>query len=141
MTKINPLDIMLPVTLTVHAPAEQAWELLVDTRRWPVWGPSVRRVQSPPGRISRDCCGRVETILGFSVNFTVTDWVDNCYWRWRVAGIPATGHRVDALSDDSCRVTLTVPLPAFFYLPLCWLALRRIRRILTAPTSPDRSSA
>jgi hypothetical protein len=47
-----------------------------------------------------------------------------------VAGIPATGHRVEALGPGRCRVVFEVPLLAAPYLAVCRLAAHRIRTIL-----------
>ena len=51
-------------------------------------------------------------------------------WGWEVAGIPATGHRVESLGPDRCRVVFEVPLLAAPYLTVCRLAAQRIRNIL-----------
>ena len=57
---------MAPLTtsVTVSAPAAAAWELFVDTRRWPEWGPSVARVECDDRCIGEESHGRVQTVLG-----------------------------------------------------------------------------
>ncbi len=52
------------------------------------------------------------------------------YWDWRVAGVAATGHRVEPLGPNRCRLTFTVPGWAFGYGLVCRLALMRIDRLL-----------
>jgi len=70
--------------------------------------------------------GRVRTAVGVSLPFVVTDWELGHRWAWRVAGIPATGHRVEPLGADSCRAVIEVPLWAGAYAALCWVALGRL---------------
>ena len=85
---------MLKVTESISAPAAIAWTLLTDTRAWPHWGPSVRAVDAPARFITAGMRGRVQTTPGPWLPFEITDWEEGTYWRWRVGGIPATGHRV-----------------------------------------------
>jgi hypothetical protein len=40
----GPMTSMPTVSLDVAAPANFVWRLLIDTREWPLWGPSVRAV-------------------------------------------------------------------------------------------------
>jgi hypothetical protein len=100
------------------------WDLFVDTEQWPAWGPSITDVRSPERRITHGTTGAVRTIGGLWVSFEVTDCTDY-RWRWRVAGIPATGHRVDA-RPDGCRAAFEVPLLAAPYLFVCRRALSNI---------------
>jgi hypothetical protein len=52
-------------------------------------------------------------------------------WTWRVARVPATGHRVDPLGDR-CRVSFEVPLVAAGYVPVCRRALDNVASLATA---------
>lgn len=117
---------MPDVTATLDVPAAVAWRLLTDTHAWPQWGPSVRAVDSPQRFISAGTRGRVQTTLGLWLTFEITDWEEGRAWAWRVAGIPATGHRVTTVTESSCRVAFTIPHWAPFYVPVCRIALRRI---------------
>lgn len=128
-------------SVDIEAPAEDAWRLLTDVRRWPEWGPTVtdarldveRRV-----RLAPDSTGRVRTPLGVWLPFTVTQWHDDGArraWSWRVGGVPATSHEVVA-DGFACRVRFAVPLWAPAYLPVVELALRRIRSIAEQETGP-----
>jgi len=112
------------------APASAAWELLTDTARWSQWGPSVSRVESAEQQIGPGSTGRIQTIIGVWLPFRVTGFAAGHRWDWEVAGIPATGHRVEPLGPDRCRVVFEVPLLAAPYLPICRLAAGRIRNIL-----------
>lgn len=120
----------METSVEIPAPAAAAWELLTDTSRWPQWGPSVSRVESAQQRIGPGSTGRVQTTIGVWLPFRITEFVAGQRWNWEVAGIPATGHRVESLGPDRCRVTFEVPLLAAPYLAVCRLALQRIRNIL-----------
>jgi hypothetical protein len=126
------------VTRTVEAPAGQAWEVLVDIRRWPEWGPTLRSATLDHGghRLGPGATGRLRPVLGPSLGFCIDHYDDDPAdgvrsWSWRVADVPATGHRVDDLGDGHCRVGLSVPLLAVPYALACAEALRRIDGILT----------
>ncbi|MEV5052259.1 SRPBCC family protein [Arthrobacter sp. LAR12-1-1.1] len=129
------------VSRRIAASTEDVWALLTDTSRWPDWGPSITGVEpaaARPGPAARPgsgglafCSrGKVRTVLGAALPYTVTAFEAGRYWSWSVAGIPATGHRVIP-QDGGCLVTFTVPWWAPAYLPVCALALRRIERLAT----------
>jgi len=117
----------LSTSAQIHAPASVAWALLTDTHAWPLWGPSVRAVDAPTRFITAGTRGRVQTTLGLWLPFEVTDWEEGRHWHWRVAGVPATGHRVTPTVANRCAVTFTLPRWAPFYIPVCRVALGRIR--------------
>ncbi|MCU0974734.1 MAG: SRPBCC family protein [Steroidobacteraceae bacterium] len=121
---------MLETRRQIEASADLAWNLLVDTVRWPEWGPSVRAVDCPRRFVGPGATGRVKTSVGPWLGFQITEWEEGSYWRWRVAGVPATGHRVIARGPADCEVVFEVPRWAPFYLPVCAAALRRIGLIL-----------
>lgn len=114
---------------SIDAPAEELWELLIDPARWPEWGPSVRSAKIDGDALRRGARGTVSTVLGVDLPFEVTSWVEGCEWSWRVAGLPATGHRVVPISDGRCRVGFAVPWPAAPYLVVCRAALHRLDAI------------
>ena len=127
------------VSRRIAASAEDVWALLTDTGKWPAWGPSITGVEPAAagipagphaGGLAPGSRGRVRTVLGAALPYTVTAVEPGRYWSWSVAGIPATGHRVDP-QDGGCLVTFTVPWWAPAYLPVCALALRRIERLAT----------
>jgi hypothetical protein len=118
---------MLEVAATLDAPAAVAWALLIDTRAWPQWGPSIRAVDAPLRFISAGTRGRVQTTVGLWLPFEVTAWEECRAWAWRVGGVPATGHCVTPMTATSCRVAFTIPRWAPFYIPVCRAALGRIR--------------
>ncbi len=120
----------------VAAPAEVAWNLLVDVERWPEWGPSVRSARLLSERFGDGTRGLVTTALGFDLPFEVTSFEPGRSWSWSVAGVPATGHRVESTGEDACRVGFGVPAIALPYLVVCRVAIARIAEI--APREPVR---
>jgi hypothetical protein len=106
-----------------------AWRVLTDTRTWPVWGPTITAVDVDTPVIDAGSRGRLRTPVGLWLPFEVTELVVEDHWRWRVAGVPATGHRVEA-RPGGCWVGFEVPALAAPYLAVCRLALGRIARLV-----------
>lgn len=128
------------VTRTIDAPAPAVWELLVDTTYWPAWGPTVFAVELAGDRtgtrIGPEARGRVRTVGGVWLPFRISAFDDHDanavrVWAWRVAGVPATRHRVESVADERCRVGFYVPALAAPYVAVCAAALRRIDRMAT----------
>lgn len=117
----------LLVSRRIDAPADRVWDLLVDTERWPDWGPSITAVRCPDRRIREGSTGRVRTVGGLWLPFEVTTCAPY-RWTWRVAGVPATGHRVEPL-DRGCLAAFEVPLLAIPYMFVCRRALRAIEEL------------
>jgi len=117
----------LVVDRFVGADPDVVWDLLCETDRWPEWGPSVSDVRSSDRRIEAGTTGEVQVAGGPWVPFEITSCEDY-RWTWRVAKIPATGHRVDA-APGGCRVVFEIPLVAAGYAVVCERALRRIERL------------
>jgi len=124
----------LVVARTVDADPDDCWELLVDTERWPEWGPSVRAVDTERRYVEEGLTGQVELPGGLSVPFEITSCVDR-RWTWRVARIPATGHFATAV-DAGCRVGFEIPLLAAGYAPVCVRALGSMASLLE-PTNDE----
>jgi hypothetical protein len=120
----------LEASHVLSAPPEAAWELLVDTRRWPEWSPLIEAVEATDRRVRAGTTGRVR-VPGVWLPFTVTACADR-RWTWRVARLPATGHRVDDLGADRCRLVFELPLRGAGYAPVCLRALERIETVLEA---------
>lgn len=102
------------------------WRVLTDLDRWAEWGPSVRAATLDSERFEAGATGTVTTAIGVTLPWKVTEYVDGERWGWKVAGIPATHHTVEALDDDRCRAGFDVAWPAAPYLTVCAVALRRI---------------
>lgn len=118
----------------LQAPAEVAWGLLIDTRSWPAWGPSVRAVETePPVLSAAGQRGRLRGPLGPWIGFEITSFAPGRRWTWKVASVPATGHRVDPLDAHRCEVVFEVPVFALPYATVCHLALRRIASLAEDP--------
>lgn len=114
----------------MEAPADVVWHLITDTRTWPSWGPSVLAVDTPERYIRAGLAGRIRTPIGLWLPFTIETFRQYRYWDWRVGGLAATGHHVEAIEEDRCRLDFTVPIWAFGYGIVCRLALNRIQRLL-----------
>lgn len=119
----------LTIGKTYAISSDVIWWLMTDTRLWPLWGPSVRAVDCSDAVINSASTGRILTALGLWISFAVGDFVPGIYWDWRVAGVPATGHRVKPLGPGRCRLSFDMPAWAVAYLPVCYLALMRIQRL------------
>ncbi len=124
----------ITVSRTIDASASAAWDILVDVERWPSWGTSIRSadVDGDGTRIGPGASGSVTTIVGVTLPFRISDWVDGSHWRWQVAGLPATGHTVDTVSAERCRVSMDVPWFAAPYAVVLQRALANIDRALMA---------
>ncbi len=123
---------MAPIRVTqdVAASPQRSWDVLVDTRLWARWGPSVTAVDlhGQGTRISAGSTGRVLTIVGIWLPFEITEFVDGERWAWSVQGIGATGHEVRDRPSGS-QVVFHVPLLAAPYAVVCRIALDRVRRL------------
>ncbi len=139
----------LAVDARLAVAPETAWDALIDTERWPAWGPSVTDVDCDDRRVLTGSTGRVRLPGGVWVPFRVTHLAGR-RWTWRVARIPATGHRVesvdggvtdgdgdgtgaggdDASEEDECRVVFEVPPLAAGYVPVCRRALGDLANLL-----------
>ena len=123
----------LVVAREIAAAPDVAWCVLTDTHRWPEWGPSVVGVASEDQFVRRGTRGHVRTVGGLELPFRVTECTDR-RWTWRVAGVPATGHRVEPL-ETGCRVVFEIPPLAAPYALVCRRALGTIERL--AENAPE----
>ena len=120
----------LAVGRDVDAGPEPTARTLRDTRRWPDWSPSVSGVESADRYVETGTTGRV-CVAGAWIPFRVTA-ATRLRWDWEVAGLPATGHRVERYSGapDRCRAVIEVPLIAAPYVPVCRRALDRFAALV-----------
>ena len=119
----------MKVSRTIEAPAEEVWRVLIDTRLWPEWGPSVREVDSPERYIAAGVKGRIKTLFGIWLPFEITLFEPPTCWHWNVAGLPATGHRVVSHGRTGCELIFEVPYGAVPYAAVCRRAASRIARL------------
>jgi uncharacterized protein YndB with AHSA1/START domain len=117
----------MSTSVEVPAPAEEVWHLIATFDRWAEWGPSIAGAEAAAHEVAPGVTGRVRTAVGAWLPFEVTEVTPGRSWAWRVAGIPATGHRVDPIGEGHCRVTFTTPWPTAPYLAVLAMALRRVR--------------
>lgn len=117
----------LEVSEEIDAPAERLWDLLTDTDQWAEWGPLLSSVECDDSQIRTGTTGTLNTSFGVSLPFEVTSCV-TFRWTWKIAGIGATGHRVEPLNGHS-RVVFEVPLLAGGYAPVCGIALTNLAEV------------
>ncbi|MEE4376271.1 MAG: SRPBCC family protein [Candidatus Competibacteraceae bacterium] len=122
----------IQVARIINAPPGPVWAILTDIQQWPHWGPSVRAVQCADRHICKGSSGRVLTALGFWAPFVITEFEEGRYWCWRVFGIPATGHRVESIGEDRCRLLFEIPTLATPYAVVCKIAMKRIAHLSKA---------
>lgn len=115
----------------MEAPADVAWEFLVDPEFWPLWGPSVRAAQIDGDRMAAGARGTVTTVARFAVPFEITNFDDGIRWAWKIVGVEATDHTVEPIGSNRCRVGIGVPWPAAPYLAICKVGLSRLERLAT----------
>lgn len=113
----------------VEAPPDRVWRLLIDFTEWPRWGPSIRSVSVLAPEAGPGVTGSVRTVIGVRLPFEITGWIEGRWWSWRVAGIPATTHRIEPIGPASTLVTFTVPRIAAPYATVLSTGLKRLKRI------------
>jgi uncharacterized protein YndB with AHSA1/START domain len=114
------------VAAVVDATPEAVWALIAEPARWPAWGPSITAVSCPDVTLRTGTRGRVRTVLGIWLPFTVTEVDPGRRWGWRIGPVAATGHRVEEVGDGRTRVVFEVPGWAAPYTLVCRRALERI---------------
>ncbi|MDT8419526.1 MAG: SRPBCC family protein [Desulfuromonadales bacterium] len=119
----------MQISQPIEAPIEKVWDILTDTRQWPLWGPSISAVACSQRHITAGATGRVKTVIGIWVPFRILRFDPPSYWSWLVAGVPATGHRLQPLGPGRCALTFEVPAPVFPYALVCRRALNNISRL------------
>jgi len=127
----------LEVSHVLSVPAADAWDALVDTTQWPDWSPTIRGVEATDRRIRAGTTGRVR-LPGVWVPFEITACTER-RWSWCVLGIPTTGHRVDDLGDDRCRIAFELPLSQTGYAPVCLRALKNVETRLEGETGGNET--
>lgn len=82
------------------------------------------------GEFETGATGVVTTVVGVRLPFEITACErESMRWAWKVAGVPASDHTVQALGPMRCLVGFGVPWLAAPYLAVCGMALRRLESI------------
>jgi len=102
-------------------------------------GPAIDAVESGDRYVTTGTTGRVR-VGGAWLPFRVTA-CNGRRWDWRIAGIPATGHRVDSYAGESdrSRVVVEVPIVAAWYVTVCRARSTGSRRWSRSGRESDRS--
>jgi uncharacterized protein YndB with AHSA1/START domain len=114
-------------SVDIAAPPDVVWNLISRYEHWSAWGVSITAVEPSSGRVRAGATGRVRTLVGVWLPFEITEVAEGESWSWKVAGVSATGHRVDPTAGG-CRVTFFAPGWAPFYLPVLAWSLQRLAR-------------
>lgn len=123
----------MDVAIEIAAPPEKVWDLLVDTKCWAQWGPSITEVECQERYIRLGSRGWVRIPLGVWIPFEITDFDPERRWGWRVLGMPATGHRLEPIDARRTKLIFELPPLAFPYALVCRLAGKRISTLLAPP--------
>jgi len=112
----------------IDAPPEVVWELLVDTRRWPEWSPSVRDVRCEGHRLREGARGRVNVGLpGVWLPFHVSALTPGRSWTWRVGGFAEVEHGVEPRGEGGSTLRFVLRgLPR----PYAWVCRRAARKLV-----------
>jgi len=113
----------------IAATPETVWAVVTDTQLWALWGPSVLEVDCSDRYIEAGSTGRVRTLLRFWLPFRITTYKRMAFWSWHIGPLEATGHKLIPASANSSIFCFDMPWWAFFYLPICQIALVRISNI------------
>ena len=130
----RPSHLHYPIAFskTIDVSPTRAWETISDTYTWNLWGPSITAVDTRERFIKLGATGRIRTILGVWLPFRITSFKPQKYWDWQVGGMSATGHHIEPLAPERCRLSFTVPIWAAPYGIICHVALNRIDRLLVS---------
>ncbi|WP_136806558.1 SRPBCC family protein [Desulfosediminicola flagellatus] len=123
---ISLTDSRFSVCKTINRPPEIVWNIITDTHHWPKWGPSVVDVDCTDRHIRSASHGRVKTAFRIWLPFTITTFIDMKSWSWHIGPFKATGHRISRIDEHSCTLCFDMAWWAVAYIPICWIALRKI---------------
>lgn len=118
------------VQRTVAASPAAAWHVLTDTTQWVRWGPTVQSVECRDRVIRKGSKGRIRTVFRIVLPFWISEYAHGLFWKWKVAGISATGHRLIPCDQNTCIIRFEMPIYWIAYVIVCKKALERIAAIL-----------
>ncbi|MDJ0960379.1 MAG: SRPBCC family protein [Acidimicrobiia bacterium] len=124
-------------SIEIDASADEVWRLVAEFALWPTWGPTVRNVVASSPEVAAGTRGKVQTPIGLWLPFEITGVEPGRSWDWRVAGIPATSHRLLPGGAASARLEFSVPWVAGPYLLVLRVGLRRIKRLAESTPALD----
>jgi len=115
--------------VNIRAPFHEVWRIITDTETWPEWGPSLWNVRCRDRFITCGSTGYVQTAFGFWVPFEISDYIFEKKWSWRIYRVNATGHCIERISENQCRLIFDMPIFMAPYWFICAIAVRRIRHL------------
>ena len=114
---------------------EILWDVITDTLKWPLWGPTVRSTRCSDRYIGMGTKGQVLTSVGIRLPFIVTHYEHLRFWSWKVGPFRATGHRLDSVQTGGCNLWFETPMIAAPYALICRKALVNIDALLAASSN------
>jgi hypothetical protein len=136
--EVPSLDVHREITARGPQSPDEVWDRYVRPARWPQWSPQIRGVDYAHEFLIPGASGRVRAPLGVPLPFRVlaVDDADPARrsWRWRAGALgvhlelehvvePAPGGPGGTVT----RLVMTGPAPLVLpYVPLAWVALRRL---------------
>lgn len=121
-------------SIEIDAPIETVWNLVSVFEHWPLWGPTIKAVDSEAPAVAAGVTGRVKTIAGPWLPFVITEIEPGRSWHWNVAGTTATGHYVSDLGNDRTLLKFTVPSLFALYVLVLRTGLRRLKTLAEETT-------
>jgi hypothetical protein len=141
------LTVRREIAVTGQQPPDEVWDRYVRPVRWQQWSPQITGVDFAPRRLVPGTKGLVRGPLRVPVPFEVLAVEESDpgrrTWRWRAGALGVHVELEHIVEPDpsrpgGSRTVLVLSGPALLvvpYLPLAWLALRRLVSIAT-PAAP-----
>jgi hypothetical protein len=138
MTLVPSIHLRREITVEGPQSPDEVWDRYVRPARWPQWSPQIRGVDYALEHLAPGTTGVVRGPLQVPVPFEVLAVEDadpsRRAWRWR-AGARGVHVELEHVVEPApsrpggsrTRLVLSGPAPVVVpYLPLAWLALRRL---------------
>lgn len=126
-------------TVTIAAPPERVWAVVVDVERWPERVPTVEAVERlDPGPLGVGSRSRVQQPRLPSAVWTVTDLTDGSSYTWQSSspGATVTAAHVVEPHPAGSRLTLAVTVTG----PLAWIGWLLTRSLTTRYVETEAAS-
>jgi uncharacterized protein YndB with AHSA1/START domain len=98
-------------TVSIDAPPEKVWAVMVDVESWPEWTPSVMRVQRLDNREFGEGSRAKLTVKGAPTSvWTVVDFSPGKAFTWstKARGVESVAEHIITHAGDGSKVTLNV---------------------------------
>ena len=116
--------------VTIAAPPERVWEVIVDVERWPARIPTVEAVERlDPGPLALGSRTRLQQPRLPTAVWTVTELTDGVSYTWESTspGVTVTASHVVEPHPDGSRLTLGITVSGWLS-GIGWLMTRKLTR-------------